>query len=140
LLLGGSSRLAYFVQGLTVVGAAAIVARVWGRVTRPNARVATLAAATLVAAPVALFYDLVLGTVAAGWLIRDGRETGFPEWEKSLLAGLFLVPLLVRPLCDRWHLPLAALAGLVLFALAARNALGEKTGAAALVLTPLPRR
>jgi Glycosyltransferase family 87 len=146
LLVGGGVRLAHAIQGLAMLAAAALVALVWRRRARLPLRAATLLSAALVAAPVALFYDLVLGVVAAAWLVRDSAEAGFPAGERTALAALFPLPLLSLVVGERWHLPLSALAALALCALAARHALAHalapppKEALPALVLTPLPRR
>jgi hypothetical protein len=51
-------------------------------------RGAALAAATLVAVPVALMYDLMLAAIAILWLVRAGREAGMPPTEKLALSGV----------------------------------------------------
>jgi hypothetical protein len=127
-LLGGSSALAYGVQGAAMLAAAALVAFVWRRGLALPVRAATLAAASLVAAPVLLVYDGMLAAVAGLWLARD-RGRVIP-WEKTALAALFLVPLYGRNVASFFHapvLPFAALALLVLAALRARHEIGGKT-------------
>ena len=80
------------------------------------------AAATLVAVPVALVYDLMLAAIAAAWLIRAGGESGLPVWEKVALAGLFILPLNPRAIAETWHLPIAPVVALALLGLAGTNA------------------
>jgi alpha-1,2-mannosyltransferase len=131
LVLGGSPALAYAVQGTAALLCAALVAVVWRRGASLPARAAVLAAATIVAIPVVLFYDLVLGAVAGAWLVRGGRENGFLPWRKLLLAMLYLVPLVARNVATAWHLPLGPLAALALLALAAtaaRREIAEPSG------------
>jgi alpha-1,2-mannosyltransferase len=124
-LLGGSPSTAYIVQTLAVLAMAGLVALVWRRDLSLPTRVATLAAATLVAMPVVLFYDLMLAAVAGAWLVRAGRETGFLPWEKMTLAVLFIIPMLSRSIGIAWHLPIGPLATAVLVVCAGRRASHE---------------
>ncbi|HZT88126.1 MAG TPA: glycosyltransferase family 87 protein [Stellaceae bacterium] len=119
LTLGGAPTLAYLAQAIATTIAATLVAWVWLRRGGLAERAATLAAAAPIAAPVALLYDLMLGSVAALWLVRSGREAGFLPWEKSSLAALFVMPIMARGVGDAWHVPIAALTALGLLALAA---------------------
>ena len=95
-------------QGVGVVGAAAAVALFWRRQAPLPIRAAALLAAGLVAAPMALFYDLMLVLVALCWLVRQGRDTGFPPWSRSVMVACWLLPGLTLFLGDR-HLPVGGL-------------------------------
>jgi alpha-1,2-mannosyltransferase len=88
LQLGAGPALAWAVQAAASLAAVAFVARVWRRGGPLPVRGAALAAATLVAVPVALMYDLMLAAVAILWLVRAGRETGMPPAEKLALLGV----------------------------------------------------
>ncbi len=118
-LLGGGPPLAYGVQAAASLGAAALVWSAWRRRLDLPLRAATLAAATLVAVPVMLIYDLMIAAVAMAWLIRAGRQSGFPPWAKTVLAGIYMTPLLSRNIATAWHVPMAPVAALTLLALAA---------------------
>jgi hypothetical protein len=125
-LLGASVPLAYAVQAGVSLAAAAAVIIVWRRDLSLASRAAVLAAATLVAVPLALLYDLMLGAVAAAWLVRDRDSAAAREWEMGAVAGLFLLLLLASPnLAESWHLPVYPLVALALFALAIGRALRE---------------
>jgi glycosyl transferase family 87 len=116
LLLGGTRAAAYAVQAVAALAAALLVAIVWRRGHSLPIRAAILAAATLVAIPVVLIYDLMLAVIAGAWLIREGA---LPGWEKVALAGLFVLPLDPRGIAEAWHLPIAPFLALALLALAA---------------------
>ncbi|HUZ72389.1 MAG TPA: glycosyltransferase family 87 protein [Stellaceae bacterium] len=118
-LLGGGPLLAYGVQAAATLAAAALVWSVWRRRLDLPVRAATLAAATPVAVPVMLIYDLMIAAVALLWLVRAGRQSGFPPWAKTVLAGVFITPLLSRNIATAWHVPMAPMAALALLALAA---------------------
>jgi alpha-1,2-mannosyltransferase len=123
-LLGGPVTLAYAVQVTASLAAAALVFIVWRcRLSLPT-RAAVLAAASVVAAPVVIFYDLMLGTIAACWLVRDQSHPVSPA-EKTFFAGITLLLLDVRHLGEAWHLPVAATAALGLVAIAASRAFRE---------------
>ena len=129
-LVGGGVGLAYAVQGAFSLVAAVAVAIVWRRGLSLPVRAAVLASASLVAAPLALIYDLMLATVAACWLLRDAAGRATEGWEKSVLAGLFLLLLDWRNLAEAWRLPVGALAAVTMFAIASRHAWREMALAA----------
>jgi Glycosyltransferase family 87 len=124
-LMGAPSTIAYAVQGLGSLAAIALVAVVWRCNLSLPVRAAALAAATLIAVPVALVYDFLLAGIAMAWLIRAGSERGFLPWEKVTLAAIFVVPLLSRDFGTATHVPLAQLALIALLVLIARRALCE---------------
>jgi hypothetical protein len=124
-LIGGSPALAYAVQGAASLAAAALVAVVWRRNLSLPVRAATLASATLVALPLALFYDFMMAGVAMAWLVRAGWRTGFLPWEKLLLAAIFITPLLTRGIGISLHLPIAPMASFAVLALSAAHAWRE---------------
>jgi len=121
-LIGCNPATAYIVQGAASLVAAALVARVWRRGLGLPIRAATLAAATLVAVPLTLFYDLMLAGVAVAWLIRAARQTRFLSREKSIFVGLFIVPILTRGVGMAVHIPLATLAAVTLLGVCAVRA------------------
>jgi len=124
--LGGAQNLAYAVQAAASLSAAALVALVWQRNLPLPVRAATLASAALVAAPLALFYDLMLGAVAALWLLRgDGRHL-LSDWEKIALTGLFVLSLSPRSLGEFSHLPIGSFIALALTGLVAVHVLRQR--------------
>ena len=109
LLLGGSTAAAYAAQATASLAAAVLVAYVWWKRPPLPIRAATLASATLVAAPVALFYDLMLAAVAAAWLLRASARHSLGDWQKVALAALLLLTLNTRSFSEDLHLPVGAL-------------------------------
>jgi alpha-1,2-mannosyltransferase len=125
LLLGGTASAAYAVQAAATLIAGLLVAQVW-RSARPLAiRAATLAAATLVAIPVALVYDLMLAAIAAAWLTRD--EGGLSARETAIMALLIVLALDPRDVAEAWHLPVAPFVAVAVLALTALHAFRRKT-------------
>jgi alpha-1,2-mannosyltransferase len=124
-LLGAGAPFAYGLQAAASLVAAGIVVVVWRRPLSLPTRAATLAAASLVAAPLSLLYDLMLGVVAAAWLVRDGDSPAASPWQKIALAALFLLLLDGRGLAERWHVPTFPLAAIALLAIAVARAWRE---------------
>ncbi len=130
-LMGLSPPPAYAIQALMSLTAAGFVALVWRKNLSLPLRAATLAVATLIAIPLALFYDLMLAGVAMAWLVHLGRESGFLPWEKALLIVAFMAPALARGLGMTLHVPFAAFPSIILVGLCAAHArreLGYRAG------------
>lgn len=123
LFLGGSPEVAYGAQVATTVFAAVAVALAWHRDLPLPVRAAVLAAATLVAIPLAIVYDLMLASIAGLWLLRAGGEARLPAWVKWGLTLLFVLSLSPRTLAEHWHLPVGPCIALALFILTAAVAL-----------------
>ncbi len=134
---GGAARLAglpapasWALQAAMLLLAAAAVAWIWRRNSPSGPHHATtqavLVAATLVAMPFLLFYDLVMAGVAAAWLARAARTGGWQPGEPTLLAAAFLASLAAFPSAALLHLAVGALAAPVLLCLALRRTLHER--------------
>jgi hypothetical protein len=90
--MGGALTLAYAVQA--VVGLAAVVAMVVAIRRRPDAILAMLPLATVLASPFLLAYDLALLALPMAWLVEQGQRRGFRPWEKPALTLAFAAPVL----------------------------------------------
>ena len=76
----------------------------------------------LIAAPFVLFYDLVLGSLAAAWLVRAASQDGFRRGEPIVLPLLMLASFLAAaPVVGALHIPFGALVGPALLTLAVRR-------------------
>lgn len=126
-LVGGGPGLAYAVQALASLAAVAVVWVAWRRRLSLPVRAAVLAAGTLVAVPLALMYDLMLGAIAGAWLVRADAEA-----HKLPLVVLFAALVPARALADAWHVPMFPLCAIALLALAAKAAFGQRTPASRL--------
>ena len=132
LLLGGSPATAYAVQTGATLLAALLVGFVWRSGFALPIRAATLAAATLLAIPVILIYDLTLAGVAAAWLVRARGRDELPIWEKTALAGSFLLLLDPRDLAEVSRVPIAPLVALALLVVVAARVFGGEARSARL--------
>lgn len=122
MLLGATPAAAGLVQGSLSAAAAVFVAFVWRHNPPLPIRAASLVSATLVAVPLALFYDLVLAGIAGAWLLRADGKYRLPEWGKLVLAVLYVLCLNPRGLAG-WHLPVGSLVALAFAVLVAVIAL-----------------
>jgi alpha-1,2-mannosyltransferase len=123
-LWGASVATSYAVQAIFSAIAAIVVTIVWHRGASLPVRAAVLASATLVAVPLSLLYDLMLGAVAGCWLLRgQGRDCA--PWEKTVLAIVYAALIDSRSLADQITLPVNTIAAVALFALATRRAFAE---------------
>ena len=129
-LLGFTPSASYAVQAAATLAAAVLVAWVWRRDLPLPIRAASLVSATLVAVPLALFYDLVLAGVAGVWLLRSEGEYRLPDWGKLVLAGLYVLSLNPRGIAMAWRLPIGPLIAVALAALVATIALRGKSAVA----------
>jgi alpha-1,2-mannosyltransferase len=111
--------------GLAIAGTAALWR--WNPSHRLNA--AALAAATLLATPFLLDYDLTLLAIPLVLMGRDGAEHGFLPWEKTMLAVAWVAPLLLRSLAQGLGVGLAPLVVGTLYVLIARRALALRRAA-----------
>lgn len=111
---GLSVPAALSVQAVVALAAAAAVWYVWRRQGDPLARASILCAATPLAAPYVLTYDLGILIVPICWLAREGARHGFRPWERLALVAGFLSPLVLQ-----WYVDVVALGPLVCLALLA---------------------
>jgi Glycosyltransferase family 87 len=90
--LGGSEPLAWTVQAIVALAAAASVVFVWRSRAAHEVKAATLSTAALLATPYLYTYDLVVLAVPLAFLFRLARARGFLAYE---MAGIGLACLLV---------------------------------------------
>lgn len=131
-VLGAPLTAAYGAQVLlstVVLGTAGYVALRY----RPDgpALGALAVAATVLATPFLLDYDLLILALPLGWLVATGTQKGFRDWEKSALLAVFLLPLATRKLAQLAHLPIAPLVLLALLVFAVRRIASAETAAIA---------
>jgi hypothetical protein len=104
---GGSVSLAYLVQATASAAIAAALVWLWRGAASLPIKAAALLIGTLLATPYSLDYDLMLLAPAIAWLAADGMQRGFAPFEKTMLAALWLVPLLARIVAEATLIPLA---------------------------------
>jgi alpha-1,2-mannosyltransferase len=110
-LLGFSLPVAYSLQALVALSAAAAVAWVWRRLAGdPDMKNATLMAATPLATAFVFDYDLMLLAPAIAWLTRKAVTYTALPYERTALVAAFLAPFVSRVVGTYTHLLLAPIA------------------------------
>ncbi len=103
---GAPIPLAYALQGAAMVAIAAALVWLWrGTATYPL-KAAALCLATILATPYSFDYDMMVLAPAIAFVAADGLARGFGPWERTLLAALWLTPLLARSVAQFSLIPL----------------------------------
>jgi len=123
---GGTVSLAYAVQGIASTAVTCATAWAWRSALNYDLKAAILIVATLLASPHVLDYDLVVLAIAIAFFARHGLSRGFRDYEASVLAAAWIVPLLSRGLAGVTGIPLGLLALLALYVLTLRRALLDR--------------
>jgi alpha-1,2-mannosyltransferase len=127
-LWGGSIALAYALQVLTSLAAALALTFVWRRRGALAERGAALSLAILLATPYCLDYDLVALAPAIALLAARGLEDGFRPYEKTLLAALWVVPIIARDIAGTILVPVGPMTLLAAGAFIAWHGLRRQAG------------
>ncbi|HEX7781825.1 MAG TPA: glycosyltransferase family 87 protein [Sphingobium sp.] len=121
-LAGGSLMQAYAAQAAAGI-AIALTLIVLARLRAPAmAQNGAFLLGAILATPFVFDYDLTWIALPLGWLLVEGRRTGFLPWEKIVMAAAFLLPLIGRSLAIGLHLPVAPFILATLFAIVTRRA------------------
>lgn len=122
---GGSVSFAYLMQGLASAAVIGSVAWIWRKLRDHRIRAAALSAATALASPHILDYDLmILGPAIAFMAVAIARR-GPKNYEISLLAAAWLVPLVTRGITGATGIPLALVTMIALYGVIQYHAAGE---------------
>jgi hypothetical protein len=119
---GAPIPLAYALQGVTTVAVGAALAWLWRSTAAFPLKASGLCLAAILATPYSFDYDMMVLAPAIGFFAADGLARGFGPWEKTALAGLWLVPLLARSTAQISLIPLGVPTMLAVFALILRRA------------------
>lgn len=114
--------IAYAVQASLLVSLAASLAWLWHSDAAFELKAAALAVGSLLATPYVLDYDLVVLAVAIAFFARYGLDRGFRDFEISLLAAAWIVPLLSRSIAGVTTIPPWADGDACLYAFVLRRA------------------
>ena len=127
---GASVHAAYAIQITLALMLAASLAWLWQSDAAFELKAAALAIASLLATPYVLDYDLVVLAVAIAFFARHGLSRGFRDYEVSLLAAAWIVPLLSRGIAGVTGIPLGLLVMLTFYAFTLRRAVQDCRGSA----------
>jgi Glycosyltransferase family 87 len=123
---GASVPLAYAIQGALGLTLAASMAWLWHSDAAFELKASALASGSLLATPYVLDYDLVVLAVAIAFFARHGLKRGFRDYEISLLAAAWIVPLLSRGIAGITGIPLGLTVLLALYFCTLRRALQDR--------------
>jgi len=122
---GGSIALAYAAQIAVTLMIAAALIWLWRSNAAFPLKAAALLLGSVLATPYSLDYDLMVLAPAIAYLSLDGRSRGFAPWEKTVLAGLWIVPLVARSVPQAMLIPLAVPMMLIALMLLLRRAIRD---------------
>jgi hypothetical protein len=120
--LGAPAEIAYAAQGALMLALAVTLVLLWRSRAAYELKAAALAVACLLATPYVLDYDLMVLAVAIAFLVTHGFVHGFRNYEISLLALAWAVPLVARVVMDTTGVPIGFLTMLMLYAATLRRA------------------
>lgn len=118
-MLGGSVDAAYAAQALAIIAMVGFTIWLWRSPVSHAVKSAGLLIASVLATPYAFNYDMVVLGPAIAFLAVDGLKRGFARYEKSLLALLWITPLVSRELTALSMLPVALIVQVMALALVA---------------------
>lgn len=121
----GSLLAAYSAQTMLALVLAVTLAWLWTCDAAYDLKASALATASLLATPYALDYDMVVLAVSIAFFIRHGLAHGFRDYEISVLAAAWIVPLFARTLGGLTTVPFGLIVMLLLFALTIRRAAAD---------------
>jgi hypothetical protein len=123
---GADVKTAYAIQTALAVMLAASLAWLWHSHAAFELKASALATASLLATPYVLDYDLVVSAVAIAFFVRHGFARGFRDYEISLLASTWIVPLLSRGVAGATGIPLGLIVMLALYGFTLKRALRDR--------------
>ena len=114
---GAPIPLAYALQGAVILGIGAALVWLWRGAAPYPLKAAALCLATILATPYSFDYDMMVLAPAMTFIAVDGFTRNFGPWEKTLLAVLWLMPLVARSIAQISLIPLGVPAMLAIFIL-----------------------
>jgi len=121
---------AYAIQIALALMLAASLAWLWQSNAVFELKASALATASLLATPYVLDYDLVVLAVAIVFFVRHGMNRGFHDYEISLLAAAWFMPLLSRAIAGVTGIPIGLLVLLGLYVFIVQRAVRDRLGPA----------
>ena len=106
---GGPVPLAYAVQGAVTLALAVSLIWLWRSGADFALKAAALLLASLLATPYSLDYDMMVLAPAIAFLAAAAHARGFAPYEKTVLAALWLVPLIARGTAQATLIPLGVI-------------------------------
>jgi alpha-1,2-mannosyltransferase len=112
---GAPIPLAYALQGATILGIGAALVWLWRSSAPYPLQAAALCLATILATPYSFDYDMMVLAPAMAFMAADCFTRNFGPWEKTMLAALWLTPLIARSVAQISLIPIGVPAMLAIF-------------------------
>jgi hypothetical protein len=125
-LWGGGLTAAYLAQTTITVLTVGTTAWVWHSSRDHTSKAALLIAATALASPHILDYDLMLLAPALAFFVAARSDARFRDYEISLCAAAWLVPLVSRSIAGATGIPLGLIVLLAFYGLVLRRAVRDQ--------------
>lgn len=123
---GADVHTAYAIQIALGLILATTLAWLWHSDAAFELKASALATASLLATPYVLDYDLVVLAIAIAYFVRHGFKCGFGDYEITLLAAAWIVPLISRALAGATGIPSGFVVMLGLYGLTLRRAMKNR--------------
>ena len=120
-LLHGGVALGYALQATCAMAVCANLARWCARRPGGHPEGALMIVASMLCTPFLLDYDYVCLALPIAWVAAEALRTGWQPWEKLVLLGAYVLPMLARPLGMTLHLPVGPAVVLALFVVMGRR-------------------
>ena len=127
---GADVRTAYAIQAALGLTLATTLAWLWHSDAAFELKASALATASLLATPYVLDYDLVVLAISIAFLARHGFKCGFRDYEISVLAAAFIVPLISRGLAGASGIPSGLIVMLALYVATLHRAMADRENVA----------
>jgi hypothetical protein len=124
-MLGGSVAEAYALQAAVSALVLGAVAWLWHSHANTRLKYAALLCAALLTTPYCLDYDMVLLGPAIAFLVAHGMDKGFAPFEKTLLATVWLMPLVARLVAKLTYIPIGPFITIAVFLAIVTRAMNE---------------
>ncbi|HLZ02050.1 MAG TPA: glycosyltransferase family 87 protein [Bradyrhizobium sp.] len=134
---GADVHTAYAIQIALGIILAATLAWLWRSEVAFELKASALATASLLATPYVLDYDLVALAIAIAYFARHGFKCGFRDYEISLLAAAWIVPLVSRGLAGATGIPSGLIVMLALYGFTLHRAMTSRESATIAAAQPI---
>jgi alpha-1,2-mannosyltransferase len=124
---GGGISLAYAIQTIASLIAIGGVVWSWRTSADHDVKAALLIIATLLGSPHVLDYDLTVLAPAIAFLVAASRANTFRDYDISLMAVAWIVPLTARAVAGATGVPIGLFAVVALYTVAMRRATQART-------------
>jgi alpha-1,2-mannosyltransferase len=122
---GGSIALAYMLQAAVSLAVGATLIWLWRSAASFALKASALCLSAMLASPYGYDYDMMILAPAIVFLASDAMSKGWRPWEKTLLAALWLMPIVARGIALATFIPLGVVIMIAVYIAILRRAAME---------------